>query len=220
MSAAAEALSKLVYFHGVAPAELERAARAAKELSFDKGDFLFLEGEPCKGLYLVRSGRIRVFKSSLEGREQVLMIAGQGDSFNDVPVFDGGPNPASALAPEPATVLVVPREAVLEPIKNCPAAAAVLKLFAGRLRYLTGVMEDLSFRPVVARLAKVLLEAAGEEGGTSPSKRLTQDEMAAMVGSVRDVVGRALKQLQREGAILVEGRRILIVDQKKLRDVS
>ena len=220
MSAAVDSLSKLVYFHGVPPAELERAARAAKELSFEKGEVLFLEGEPCKGLYLVESGRIRVFKSSLEGREQVLMIAGAGDSFNDVPVFDGGPNPASALALEPATVLVVPKEAVLEPIKGCPAAAAVLKLFAGRLRYLTGVVEDLSFRPVLARLAKVLLEAAEEEGGASPSKRLTQDEMAAMVGSVRDVVGRALKQLQREGAIRVEGRRILIVDQEKLRDIS
>ncbi len=213
-------LSKLVYFHGVAPAELEKAARAAKEMTFAKGEVLFLEGEPCKGLYLVEAGRIRVYKSSLEGREQVLMLAGAGDSFNDVPVFDGGPNPASALALEASTVLVVPREAVLGPIRGCPAAQAVLKLFAGRLRYLTGVVEDLSFRPVVARLAKVLLDTATEEGATLPSKRLTQDEMAAMVGSVRDVVGRALKQLQKDGAIRVEGRRILIIDEEKLRDVS
>jgi len=220
MTIVSELLTKLPYFQGMSSSQLEGIAKAAKEISFAKGEVLFLEGEPCRGLYVVKSGQIRVYKSSLEGREQVLTTAGPGASFNDVPVFDGGPNPASASAVVPSCVSVLPREAVLRPMKDCTAAGAVLKLFATRLRYLTGVVEDLSFRTVIGRLAKLLLEIAGEEGGPVPAKQLTQDEMAAVVGSVRDVIGRALKQMEKDGSIRIEGRRILVVDQKKLREMT
>ncbi len=218
MATSADFLRSLPYFTSLGTEDLKRIENEISEHSFAKGEVLFLEGEPCQGLYVVKSGQIRVFKSSPEGREQVLFIARQGDSFNDVPVFDDGPNPASASALETSTVHIIPRETMLSLVAGCPAAQAIIKLFAARLRHLTTVVEDLSLRSVVSRLAKLLLESAVVEGGPSPIPRLTQDEMAAMVGSVRDVVGRALRTLEKTNAIKIEGQRILVVDPEKLRE--
>jgi CRP/FNR family transcriptional regulator len=219
MTTAGEFFRALPYFKSFGDAALERISRDAMETSIDRGQVIFLEGEPCRGMYVVRTGRVRVFKTSAEGREQVLFIARAGDSFNDVPVFDGGPNPASASALDPATVYLVPRETLLALIESCPAARAVIGLFAARLRHLTAVVEDLSFRSVLSRLARLLLESAGRENGPAPLRPMTQDEMAAMVGTVRDVIGRALRQLESAGAIRLERHRILVVSPEKLREI-
>jgi len=209
-------LKSIPYFSALSTKEMERVRKEMAEISFSRGEILFLEGEPCRGLYVVKSGRVRVFKSSLEGREQVLLIAKPGESFNDVPVFDGGPNPASASALEPSEVYLIPKGILLSLIVDCPAALGILKVFAARLRHLTSVVEDLSFRSVVNRMARLLLELAVVKGGTVPVPRLTQDEMAARVGSVRDVIGRALKALEAAGAIRMEGYRIYVIDPEKL----
>ena len=207
-------------FSALGPEEIKRVAKETSERSFAKGEVLFLEGEPCRGLYVVKSGRIRIFKSSPEGREQVLLIAKQGDSFNDVPVFDGGPNPASASTLAPSIVYIIPRETLLSLVVDCPVAQSIIELFAARLRHLTTVVEDLSFRSVVSRLAKMLLDLAVAEGGQSPIARLTQDEMAAIVGSVRDVVGRALRALEKANAIKIEGQLIVVIDPETLRKLT
>lgn len=220
MPSASEFLRKLPYFEALGMSEIEQVSREVLELSFARGEVLFLEGEPCRGLYVVESGQVRIFKSSPEGREQVLLVAKPGDSFNDVPVFDGGPNPASASALEEATVYLIPKETVLALLRDCPSARAILKLFAARLRHLTMIVEDLSFRSVVGRLAKLLLEMAVVEDGASPVKRLTQDEMATMVGSVRDVIGRALRHIEKTGAIKIERQSILVVSPEKLREIT
>ena len=163
---------------------------------------------------------MRIFKSSPEGREQVLLTVTAGTPFNEVPVFDGGTNPASASALEPTTVYIVPSKTVQSLLDGSPAAAAIIKLFAGRLRHLTNVVEDLSFRSVVSRLARLLLDLAVVQGGSSPVPRLTQEEMATMIGSVRDVVGRGLRTLEKAGAIRLEGQRILVIDPEKLKTAS
>lgn len=219
MSPLADFLRSVPYFTGLSAEEIDQIGDQVLERSFTKGEVLFLEGGPCQGLYLVKSGRIRVFKSSPEGREQVLLIARAGDSFNDVPVFDDGPNPASASALEPSTVYLIPKATLLSLIADCPAALAIINLLAARLRHLTMVVEDLSFRSVLSRLAKTLLDLAVVERGPSPIPRLTQDEMAARVGSVRDVIGRALKALEKTGAIKIDGQRILVTDSEKLREM-
>jgi len=212
-------LRSVPYFSTLGPEEIKRIAKETFERSFAKGEVLFLEGEHCSGLYLVKTGRIRIFKSSPDGREQVLFTAGAGTTFNDVPVFDGGPNPASASALEPSIVYIIPKETLLSLVANCPVAQSIIELFATRLRHLTTVVEDLSFRSVISRLAKMLLDLAVAEGESSPVPRLTQDEMATIVGSVRDVVGRALRALERTNAIKIEGQRILVIDPEKLREI-
>ena len=219
MSSQLEFLKSLPYFENLDDEVIARISQDVLELSFARGQVLFLEDEPCRGLYVVKAGRIRVFKTSPEGREQVMLIAQPGDSFNDVPVFDGGPNPATAAALDASVVYLVPRGTMISLVADCPAALAVVKLFAGRLRHLTSVVEDLSFRSVVGRLAKLLLDLAVVEDGAAPVRQLTQDEMAAMVGTVRDVIGRALRQIEREGAIKIEKHRILVVAPGKLREM-
>jgi CRP/FNR family transcriptional regulator len=208
------------YFAALNAKDWERIRKEVVALSFSQGEVLFLEGEPCRGLYVVKTGRIRIFKSSPEGREQVLLIAKPGESFNDVPVFDGGPNPASASALEPSVVYLIPKGVFLSLIAHCPPALAILKVLSARLRYLTSMVEDLSFRSVVNRMARLLLELAVVKGGTAPVPRLTQDEMAARVGSVRDVIGRALKTLEGAGAIRMEGHRIYVIDAGKLKKMA
>lgn len=219
MSDTGDILKTLPLFKDLDAGVIEPLAQKIRELAFARGEVLFLEGEPCLGLYLVKTGQVRIFKSSPEGREQVLFIAGPGSSFNDVPVFDGGPNPASASALVAAVVYLVPKEVLLALLEDCPVAAAITRQFAIRLRHLTTMVEGLSLRSVVGRLAKLLLDMAVAENGSRPVRRLTQDEMAAMIGSVRDVVGRALKHLEKTGAIKVEGHRILVVAPEKLEEM-
>ncbi len=219
MSSIADFLHSVSFFRALGSEEIKRIGKETSERSFARGEVLFLEGEHCSGLYVVKTGRIRIFKSSPEGREQMLLTAGAGDTFNDVPVFDGGPNPASASALEPSIVYIIPRATVLSLVADCPVAQSIIELFAVRLRHLTTVVEDLSFRSVVSRIAKMLLDLAVANGEQSPVPRLTQDEMATIVGSVRDVVGRALKALEKTNAIKIEGQRILVIDPEKLREI-
>lgn len=210
-------LRTIPYFTNLGEEEARRVGREVSERYFEKGQLIFLEGESCAGLHIVRSGQVRVFKSSPEGREIVLLIARPGDTFDDVPAFDGGPNPVSATAIEDSTIYIVPRHTLFSLLEGCPAAVDIVNVLAGRLRHLTGVVEDLSFRSVASRLAKLLLGLAVTEDKSAPVQRLTQDEMAAMVGSVRDVIGRALRALEKTGAIKIQGHRILVVNPALLR---
>ncbi|MBI4285731.1 MAG: Crp/Fnr family transcriptional regulator [Chloroflexi bacterium] len=216
MAVSTDFLRSLPYLANLAADDVERVRRDILELSFDKDEFVLLEGEPCRGLYVVKSGRIRIFKSSPEGREHVLLVAGAGESFNDVPVFDDGPNPASGTALEPSVVYLIPKKTALALVADCPAALGIIRVFAARLRRLATVVSDLSFRSVVSRIAKLLLEMAVAEQAGTPIPRLTQDEMAARVGSVRDVVGRALRTLEKAGAIEIRGQRLVVTQPQKL----
>lgn len=219
--ATVEAVRDIPYFSGLTPTELDAVKSKVAFKTFDKGEILFIEAEPCRAIYFVRSGRIKIYKTSSEGREQVLRVVKRGDTFNEVPVFDQGPNPASAEAVERSTVMYVRKEDLLEIVKTYPIVAiSVLRHFAGMLRHLTILVEDLSFRHVTGRLAKALLQHAGEAaepGGRA--RRLTQQELAALVGTAREVVGRSLRAMESRGAIRFEGHRIIIVNRPALEDM-
>ncbi len=222
MSTTGDFLRSLPYFAQLGPAELKCVREYIAARDFAKGELVMLEGEPCRGLYLVRSGSVRVFKTSPDGREQVLRVVEAGDSFNEVPNFDGGPNPASAETLEPSTIYLIRRAHLLQLIQQYPAIAmALLRVFAGRLRHLTTMVEDLSFKHVTSRLAKILLEyAAGpaaEGDGAGLKRRLTQQEMAALIGTAREMVGRSLRNLEAQGAVRVDRHRIVITNKELLQ---
>ena len=213
-----ESLKGIPYFASLSRPDLERIRDLVFEQSFSKGRIIFLEGDPCRAMYIVRSGRVKIFKTSPEGKEQVLKIMGPGDTFNEVPIFDGGPNPASAQALEETTICGIRKEDMRYLIEERPAIAlAVLKVFAEKLRHFTRLVEDLSFRTVVSRLAKLLFQMAEEKGSAPLKQRFTQQELAAMVGTAREVVARALKALEAKGAIRMDRRRIVIVDKEILQ---
>jgi CRP-like cAMP-binding protein len=222
MTVAAEVLRQVPYFAELDAQVLTGLSAQMRERRLEAGEQVLMEGDPCEGLYVVISGRVKVFKLSAEGKEQVLRILGPGRTFNDVPVFDGGPNPGSVAAMEASIVSLIPKTQILGMVEQHPKMAkAVIRLLASRLRALTLVIEDLSLRSVVPRVAKLLLDCTRGhptliEGGAGACARLTQHQIATMTGSVREVVQRALKSLEKDGAIRLERARVVILDSARL----
>jgi CRP/FNR family transcriptional regulator len=211
-------LKSILYFSGLGLAELESIRKLVFEKTADRAEMVLLEGEPAANLYFVASGAVKVFKTSAEGKEQILSIVRPGESFNDVPMFDGGPNPASARTMGPVLLYGIKKNDMKDILRDHPQIALnVIKVLAKRVRHLVSLVEDLSFRHVISRVAKILFEHVGDEMGHRP--RLTQQEMAAMAGTAREIVGRSLKALEKQGAIKLDRHRIIITDKEALQKI-
>ena len=199
------------------------AQRAARR-QYSAGEVVYSEGEPCSGLYVVEAGHIRIFKSSPTGREQVLSIDGPGSSIAEIPVFDGGNYPASGAAVEAATLLFVSKQDFQALCLAHPQVPLkVLRVVGARLRRLVGIIEELSFTTVRHRLASYLLRLAQDSGqrtaaGVEVALPITNQELAAQIGTVRELVSRNLSRLQAEGMLKIDGRNILISNLKALED--
>jgi CRP-like cAMP-binding protein len=218
MAVQLEFLKSILYFSDLGLAELESISKIAFEKTADRAEMVLLEGEPAANLYFVASGVVKVFKTSAEGKEQILSIVRPGESFNDVPIFDGGPNPVSAQTMGPVLLYGIKKNDMEAIIENHPQIALnVIKVLASRVRHLVSLVEDLSFKHVIGRVAKILLEHIRDEMGRGP--RLTQQEMAAMAGTAREVVGRSLKALEEEGVIKLDRHRIIITDKEALQKI-
>lgn len=190
--------------------------------SLETGEAILVEGKPCEGLYFVIQGQVRLIRGSTEGREHVLRVLGPGATFNDIAVFDGGTNSDGAVAVGTATVGFIPKANMTALIDRHPQVAkAALKLLSSRQRTLGNIVEDLALRDVTTRVARLLLGCMGQHAhivdqAPDACAHITHQEIASMVGSVREVVQRALKALERDGAIALERTRIRIRDQAKL----
>ena len=218
MAVQLEFLKSILYFSDLGLAELESIRKLVFEKTADRAEMVLLEGEPAANLYFLALGVVKVFKTSAEGKEQILSIVRPGESFNDVPIFDGGPNPASAQAMGHVLLYGIKKNDMEAILGDHPQIALnVIKVLARRVRHLVSLVEDLSFKHVISRVAKILLEHIGGESGRGP--RLTQQEMAAMAGTAREVVGRSLKALEEEGAIKLDRHRIIITDKEALQKV-
>jgi CRP-like cAMP-binding protein len=219
MAVELEFIRSIPYFSGLSQSELDSIRKFFSEKKAGRGEILLFEGEPAEMLYFVTAGVVKVFKTSADGKEQILQIIRPGESFNDVPVFRGGVNLASAEAMG-AVVLNVIKKSDLEIIlREHPAVALnVIQVLSQRVQHLVSLVEDLSFRRVTGRVAKILLEHAGD--GTNEKPRLTQQEMAAMIGTAREMVGRSLRTLEEEGTIKMKHHRIIITDQETLRKMA
>jgi len=203
------------YFARLDTAALEAAAARAINRNYGRGAVIFLEGDPCAGLHVIEEGRVKLYKVSAEGREQVVKLLGPGEFFNEVAVFDGGPNPVSAMAALEATLWVIDCASMRDLVSRFPAlAAAVIENLAARSRHLLSLVEDLSLRTVSARLAKLLLSQA--QTGSESSRLTSQQEMAAQLGTVREMVGRVLHTFEDEGFIQLDRHRIVIMDREGL----
>lgn len=217
-----DVLRQIPYFAGLDAAALADIARTLRPRVAAPGEHIVVEGEPCQGLYVVLAGQVRLVKMSADGREHVLRVLGPGTTFNDVAVFDGEPNSDTAVAIGATRIGFIPPATMTALIDSHPATArAALKLLAGRHRSLGHMVEDLALRDVTARVARLLLGCIGHhdhvvEKADFACARITHQEIATMVGSVREVVQRALKELERDGAIALERSRIDIRDPAKL----
>ena len=210
-----ELVKTIPYFSGLDPVRLESLRSSLFEKKVDRGEMVIFEGDSAEALYFVASGAVKIFKTSPDGKEQILNIVRPGDTFNDVPLFDNGVNPASAQAMSPILLYGISRQQMGEILKKHPDIAMnIIKTLALKVRQLLSLVEDLSFRHVRGRVAKILLEYASDR--SEPRPRLTQQEIAAMAGTAREVVGRSLKSLEDDGMIRLESRRVVISNKEAL----
>ncbi len=212
-------IKSLSYFADLNPEELEEVQQHVSEKKFERGEMIIYEEEAASSLYFVYSGAVKVFKTSTEGKEQILTIVHPGESFNEVPVFDDGVNPASAQAMSFAVLYELRKEDMMELMEdNCVIARNTMRMLATRIRQLVLLVEDLSFRHVISRVARILLYQTGDDAEKGDGPRLTQQDMAAMAGTAREVVGRSLKTLEDQGIIRLERNRIVITDKDALNE--
>ena len=207
-------------------ARAELAARCVTR-TFPAGHVLFRTDDVCRGLYLVASGRVRVYRTSPSGREQVLHSEGPGRPVAELPLIDGGVYPASAVTEVESRLVFVPRDAFEALYRNNPdVAEAVIRELGKRLRHLVRVAETLAFRDVAARLASYLAQYAEQHGtitteGTEIVLDRTREELSFELGTARESVSRGLKQLAQKGLIEPLARkRMRIPDVARLRTLG
>ncbi len=192
---------------------LRALASCMVERHYRPGQYLTFEGQPAEALFVVCDGRVRLSRTAHDGREQVLAIVRSGEVFNVEPLLDGGPTPATARAMSPVSCLLLPDRELAPLIRQFPDLALVLmRQMAQQLREQAILIEDLGFRSVRARLARLLLAEAA-----SGTAMLTQAELAARAGTVREIVGRTLRQMSDEGLVALKRGQVIVLDAEGLK---
>lgn len=202
-----------VYFDHLSEADLHHVAHCTQLREYERGEVLFLEEGPCTGLYILQHGCVKLYRLSPQGRQYIVRLLRDGDTFNEVSVFDYGGNPVNAEALETTQVWVVQPECIRDLVRRNPEfAQKVIYNLGQNLRRLVQAVSEMAFYQVTNRLARLISDL--DEAETVP---LTQEQIAARLGTVREVVARSLRELERAGAIRMEKRRIYIVDRALLR---
>jgi CRP/FNR family transcriptional regulator len=198
----------------------ERLAQIASLRHFDAGQVIYLEGEPAESVFIIKNGWIKATRMSSEGREQALLFLHENDIFGDIAVFTHTTYPGTVTALEAVDLWVVPAETVLKLARQYPDLAMdVIRRMGERVLYYVELIEDLSLRSVEARAARTLLRNAGVKNQRLIVPRqawTTFDEMAVRLGTVRDVLSRALHTLENEGLLKIERQEIVLLDPKGL----
>jgi CRP/FNR family transcriptional regulator len=218
------ATDKIAFFNknsllsGVGPDVIAAVSQYAFEKPLKRGESVSSEGGEAQTLYFVAEGVVKTYKTSAEGKEQILQLLRPGDFFNEVPLLDNGPAPANAEALGPALLYGIQKSNLRIILRQYPHITGnLLGMLAKRVRYLISLVEDLSFRTVASRVAKILLEYATirNEAGT----HLTQRDMAAIAGTAREVVSRSLKYLEDKGLIEMRRQQIVIKNVNGLKQL-
>jgi CRP/FNR family cyclic AMP-dependent transcriptional regulator len=198
------------YFDDLPEALLKEIAAHMNLREYQRGDVLFWEGDPCDGLYIIKQGSAKIFRLSPQGRQYIVRILQEKDTFSEVPAFDGAPNPVNVEALENCLVWVIDDKILRGLVSTHPQfAQKVLVNFGRMLRGMVHKVSEMAFYQVTHRLARLIAEMSEEK-----SVPQTQEQLAARLGTVREVVARSLKELERSGAIKIEDRRIEIVDKE------
>ena len=210
-----EALQHISLFADLSQETLSHVSRVSIRRTYAAEEIIILEGAPCRAAYFVAEGHVRVLRTAPDGREQVLSRLGPGQSFNTVPLFrPQGTNHATAQAVDRATVYITPKEDFCQLVITSPdLARALLQDLADRLDHLTDLVEDLSLRTVRGRLARFLLRQAEAD---AVSREWTQAEIAARLGTVREMIGRTLRSFVDAGLIRMDRHRIELLNREGL----
>jgi CRP-like cAMP-binding protein len=211
-------LSQSPLFADLPRPALDALAMAALFQQFQAGDLLFEEGDPCVGIYVIAEGKVKIFKNSSTGRQIQLAMEAAPSSVAEIPLFDGGPLPASVSALTAVNVLLIRKEDFRRVCFNQPEVALkVLAKVGQRLRKLVSLLEQVTFGNVRQRLAQTLLEFHEAARTSTFLLPETHEQLAFRLGTVREVISRNLSRFQTEGLIKLDRRQITIVDAAGLR---
>ncbi len=215
-----ELLQSMRYFSGIDAGQIEPLRRYFNEVRYDKGTQFISEGSYTDSLYFIVSGQVKVYKTSPNGKEQVLHIAPPGDSLNDVSLFDGEPNAAGMVTLTPVVLYVIKKDDLFKILHENPTIMMnVIRALASRVRRDSKLLEDLTSSQVPERLAKLFLGRYGGER-LATGFNLTQKDMASLVGSSREMVNRSLKILEDIGGIRLSRRKVFIQDKAVLQKIA
>ena len=210
------ALSEIALFAALSESELQGLAQRAVERRFAADEVLFWEGEACAGIFLIVEGSVKIFRTSPAGREIMLSIESAPATVAELPLFDGGPYPASVRAIEPVATLFLNKNDFQQFCRQYPEVALkVLAVVGRRLRHLVGLVEAVTFGSVTQRLARLLLEASA--GSSEFDLPATHQELASRLGTVREVVSRNLGRFRVQGLIAIDGRQVHILNRTGLQ---
>lgn len=213
-----KALAANPYFRGLSEASLRELTLAMSMRRYERGEVLFWEGDPCSGLHIIQRGSVKLFRVSPNGRQHIFRVLQEGDTCNEVPVFDGGENPVNVESLEETDVWVVDADAVRALMRKDPEfMQKTIQNLARMMRHLAQMVSEMAFYQVTNRLARLISELPADELAGESGARWTQDQIAARLGTVREVVARSLRELERSGAIHVENRRIQVQDNNVLQ---
>ncbi len=207
-------------FGGLPDDEVNRIVPIIIEKKFGRGETIFFEGDDGKGFYMVKEGRVKIFKMSLAGKEHILHIFGPGEPFGEVPVFHGRPFPASAECLVKSTLLYFPREEFIQLVHQTPSIALnMLAVLSMRLRKFSIQIENLSLKEVPARLAGYLLYLSEEQGNSEEVElEISKGQLASLLGTIPETLSRIFAKMSEEGLLLVEGRRIRLLNRDGLAE--
>ena len=217
-----EYLRQTPVFSGLSDKELDELVPLVIKRKLKDDTVIFHEGDPASAFYLVKQGRVKIYKVAADGREQVLSILGDGQIFGDVPVFDGGPYPATAATMSETEIYQVKRDEFEEFVRRHPEVALkLLRVLGQRLRQAMALVRDLSFKQVPHRLAGLLIKLVRDNGravedGTLIDMALSRQDIAEIVGTSRETVTREIKKMEGIGMLRLDGRKIIVTDEEKL----
>ncbi|HSL43071.1 MAG TPA: Crp/Fnr family transcriptional regulator [Anaerolineales bacterium] len=201
------------YFDDLSEEILKEVAGHMQLRSFERGEVLFWEGDPCAGLHIIEEGSVKLYRLSPQGRQYIVRVLQEGDTCNEVPAFDSGTNPVNVETLEKSRVWVINDATLRALVRLHPDfALKVLSNFGKNLRGLVRMVSEMAFYQVTNRLARLISELPEEEAHPP----WTQEQLAAQLGTVREVVARSLKELERSGAIRIQDRRIQVADKEAL----
>jgi CRP/FNR family transcriptional regulator, dissimilatory nitrate respiration regulator len=220
MSKLVNFLSNVTLFKGLPAEQIERLSRIVETHTYKRGELVFSEGDFANGLYILFLGRVKIFKLSSEGKEQILHIIEPGEPFGEVAVFLGAAFPAYAEALEESTAVFFSRRAFVDLIKDDPYLAMnMLAILSHRLKYFARLIEDLSLKEVPQRFAGYLLYGSEETGRDYVHLNITKGQLASLLGTIPETLSRILGKMIQEGLINVEGRKITVLDKAALEAI-
>lgn len=215
------AVKSVMFFEGLPEEKFNKLAEISIIKKYNKGEILFEADVPAHGFFAPIKGRVKIFRTSLSGKEQILHVFGPGEAFGEVPVFEGGTFPAHGQAIEKCETLFFPRKDFENMIKRDPdLAMKMMAMLSQKLRILVNKIDDLSLKEAPSRVASYLLLLRSSQDSDTFKLDLPKGQIAFYLGTIQETLSRIFKRFAEDGIIDVNGKEITILDMAELQHIA